>query len=41
MAAPRMVVRLSVAMYVRRQGRSLQLQNTVFGVTKYGYSRRL
>ena len=37
MAAPRMVVRLSVAMYVRRQGRSLQLQNTVFGVTNMDF----
>ena len=37
MAAPRMVVRLSVAMYVRRQSRSLQLQNTVFGVTNMDF----
>jgi UDP-glucuronate decarboxylase len=37
MAAPRKVVRLSVAMYVRRQGRSLQLQNTVFGVTNMDF----
>ena len=35
--APRMVVRLSVAMYVTRQGRSLQLQNTVFGVTNMDF----
>ena len=37
MAAPRMVVRLSVGMYVTRQGRSLQLQNTVFGVTNMDF----